>query len=379
MTERDASPLHAGDPAPHRAAFLHSVLNALHAHIAVLDHRGTIIEVNDAWRRFATANAGDPGRCSVGVNYFDVCRSAITVGCDAFALDAYAGIHRVLTGEDEEFHLEYPCDSPTESRTFVLHVVPRGEPGEGVVVSHENISDQTKIKELERSVDALDAFTYTASHGLRQPLRGIRNHAEFAIGSCSAATEPVVVQSLQSIQRLAAHLDALIDGLMRFARIGKMAPVIRRARIADLAAFAVESLHDTAHDPTVEISIDPDLPVVLCDPALIGEVFQNLIANALKYRTPGQCRIIVGWNHDAHWPEFFVTDNGIGIRASDQAAIFDLFRRLHPGDRYGGGAGAGLTIVKRIVEQHGGSIRVESDEGAGSTFFFSLSPPPTAA
>lgn len=377
MTASDSSPHHAGVPAPHRAAFLDSALNALHAHIAVLDHRGTIVEVNDAWRRFAAANAGDAASFYVGVNYLDVCRTAITVGCDAFALEAYAGIHRVLTGEDREFHLEYPCDSTTEARTFILHVVPLGEPGDGVVISHENITDRLRMEELERSIDALDAFTYTASHGLRQPLRGIRNHVQFALESCTAATEPAVVQSVHAIQRLAAHLDTLIDGLMRFARIGKTAPVIRTARIADLVGFALEALHSATSDPTVEISVHPDLPVVPCDPALVGEVFQNLIANALKYRTGGPCRIIIGWDHDETRPEFFVTDNGIGIRASDQGTIFDLFRRLHPDDRYGGGAGAGLTIVKRIVEAHGGSIRVESDEGAGSTFFFTLSPPPT--
>lgn len=237
MNESVPSPCHPGGTTPHRAEFLHSVLNSLQAHIAVLDRRGNIIEVNDSWRRFAAANSGDTGQFYVGTNYLDVCRSAVAVGCDAFAMDAYVGINRVLTGEDREFHLEYPCDSPGETRRFILHVVPRGETGEGVVISHENITDREKMAELVRSVDALDAFTYTASHGIREPLRGIRNHVRFALESCTSSTEHQVLQSLHSIQRLSVHLDALIDGLMRYARIGKTEPVVRTASTADLAHF----------------------------------------------------------------------------------------------------------------------------------------------
>jgi len=119
------------------------------------------------------------------------------------------------------------------------------------------------------------------------------------------------------------------------------------------------------------------LPVVRCDRARVREVFHNLILNAIKYNDKPHKWVEIG-----AFPvpsvgmtpisTFYIRDNGIGIRPHHMERIFAMFKRLHPRDDYGGGTGAGLTIAKKIIERHGGTLRVESSYGAGSTFYFTL-------
>ncbi len=368
-----------GQPAVSRTDLLFAVFNARHAHCAVLDRSGTIIEVNEAWRRFARENHGSRDTFYIGANYLDVCKRVTDETCDTFALDAYCGVHDVLTGDKKEFHLEYPCDGPLEKRWFVMDVLPLADDIGGAIVSHENITVRKQLEELERSNAALDAFTYTASHGLREPLRGIRNHVQFILEGDLTGQSPQTLQSLGAIQRLSRHLDGLVEGLMRFAQVGQAIPDVRPVSIGEIAHFAVEAVCGGTNDPSIEVTIDTTMPVVLCDPILVGEVLQNLIANAVKYRSAGPCRISVGWDGNAAHPEFFVADNGIGIQEEDQSSVFQLFRRLHPHGAHGGGAGVGLTIVKRIVESHGGRIRLSSLPGQRTTFAFTLAPPHSAS
>ncbi len=108
----------------------------------------------------------------------------------------------------------------------------------------------------------------------------------------------------------------------------------------------------------------------------IGEIFRNLIQNAVKYNDAGEKRVEVGWGgaSDRNPPVFFVRDNGIGIREKHLETVFKIFKRLHGRDKYGGGTGSGLTIVRKIVERHGGRIWIESEVGKGSTFYFTLGP-----
>jgi signal transduction histidine kinase len=141
-------------------------------------------------------------------------------------------------------------------------------------------------------------------------------------------------------------------------------------------------------DSGARINIPRALPRIRCDRVRVREVFANLIDNALKYNDSGTPELEVGYL-EAHEPPpawsniapeaskvlgrvFYVRDNGIGIEPRYQGRIFDMFKRLHPRDDYGGGAGAGLTITRKLIEQHGGSIWVDSAPGRGATFSFTL-------
>jgi signal transduction histidine kinase len=140
-----------------------------------------------------------------------------------------------------------------------------------------------------------------------------------------------------------------------------------------MAADVVSMLAPWLDQEGARVEIAPDMPVVSCHPVYAAEVFKNLIGNAVKYNANPEKRIWVGWAAGAEGVyEFHVRDNGIGIPERHRESIFQIFKRLHGRDKFGGGSGAGLTITRKIVERHGGRIWVESVEGEGTTFHFTL-------
>jgi light-regulated signal transduction histidine kinase (bacteriophytochrome) len=139
----------------------------------------------------------------------------------------------------------------------------------------------------------------------------------------------------------------------------------------ELVAEVLENLDANFKTEQVEVISPRPLPRVLGDRVQLGEIFHNLIVNGVKYNESQRKRIEIGYR-EGQPPVFYVRDNGIGIPDKHFDAIFRIFKRLHARDKYGGGTGAGLTIVKKIVERHNGSIWVESTPGEGTTFHFTL-------
>ncbi len=234
-------------------------------------------------------------------------------------------------------------------------------------------------KELEKKNTDLNSFAYIASHDLREPLRGISHYASFILEDHRGEMPAEAIRRLETIARLATQSEELIQTLNRFSQLGRMEIARRPVSSAQLIAQVVESLSSMAADHGAEVRVEPELPEISCDPVLMREVFSNLIANGIRYNDSPRKLVEVG-----RWPQgdprgdgrvvFFVRDNGIGIAAKHHENVFRIFRRLHAPEDYGGGTGAGLAIVKSIVERHGGSIRLESEPGAGTTFFLALEP-----
>ncbi len=227
--------------------------------------------------------------------------------------------------------------------------------------------------ELERMNQELDDFAYSASHDLKEPLRGIHNYSQFLIEDYSVQLGDEGRDKLETLKRLATRMDDLISALLNFSRVGRIALTLSPVNTGTLALSALDSLKAAIEESETEVSIAGDLPDLECDPVLVGQVFQNLIANAIKYSERRGQQVKVGWNGDTQVPTFHVSDDGIGIKEKDFESIFQIFNRLHSQSKFGGGLGAGLTIVKKIVERHGGRIWVKSKPGRGSTFYFTLS------
>jgi two-component system, chemotaxis family, sensor kinase Cph1 len=245
-----------------------------------------------------------------------------------------------------------------------------------------------KARELARSNTELEDFAYIASHDLKEPLRGIRNYADFFIEDHGAKVGEEGLQQLQTIVRLTTRLEDLIETLLHYSRVGRVDLAMVETDLDDIVAQVLDSLQISLREAGVEIRLPKPLPTMVCDQARVAEIFRNLVTNAMKYNDKEEKWIEIGFHANGseaaatngHGPlspqqkpiVFYVRDNGIGIAEKHRDSVFRIFRRLHGRDKYGGGTGAGLTVVKKVVERHEGKIWLESQVGEGTTFYFTL-------
>jgi light-regulated signal transduction histidine kinase (bacteriophytochrome) len=233
-------------------------------------------------------------------------------------------------------------------------------------------------EELRRLNADLDAFAYAASHDLKEPLRGVHHHL-FMLEKADGLTGPTFDHGMNSLKRLTSRMGELLDGLLRFSRAGRQELNWETLSLSELVDQARDVVFGGLPPTNVKVSVGKEADVV-GDFACIREILSNLISNANKYNQQEICEIEIGVTHVAQTPlkrytEFgnntiYVKDNGIGVPVESQDKIFEIFTRMHGHNEYGGGSGAGLTIVRRMVERHGGKITIESDGKTGSTFYF---------
>jgi light-regulated signal transduction histidine kinase (bacteriophytochrome) len=229
-------------------------------------------------------------------------------------------------------------------------------------------------RELAESNLELDTFAYAASHDLKEPLRGIHTSIEFLQEEDGPRLSSSGQNRLATVLRLTRRMDELIETLLQYSRVGR---IDLRLEAVDLNELVIQTLElfEPLRTRQATARILGQLPVVECDRVRVGEIFTNLISNALKYNDRANKRVDIGCDTSTDPPVFLVRDNGIGIATRQYGRIFQIFRRLHGREAYGGGTGAGLTITKKAIERHGGQIWLESVPGQGSTFFFTLAPP----
>jgi len=243
--------------------------------------------------------------------------------------------------------------------------------------------------DLLRSNEELDTFAYVASHDLKEPLRGISKYAHQLQESANILDEENR-QRLQSLMRLTLRMDSLLESLLHFSRLGRAALELESVDFNEVVAEALEMTAARRAESQADVVILRQLPNIACDRVRVREIFVNLISNALKYNDKPIHRLEVGyWKHgESDAPSdiskaspppfvFFVRDNGIGIDPRHHEQVFKIFKRLHTRDAYGGGSGAGLTIVRLLVERHGGKVWLTSKPGVGSTFYFTLGDKPS--
>ncbi len=242
--------------------------------------------------------------------------------------------------------------------------------------------------ELKRSNEELDAFAYIASHDLKEPLRGLSHYASFLVEDYGDQLEGDGKQYIASLTRLCNRMESLIDSLLYYSRVGRTELAVEPTDLSTTVDDVLERVRPSLDERGVEVRVPRPLPTVKCDAARIGEVFANLITNASKYNDKDEKWVEVGFKSPDERGDlgpdaprlndgaivFYVRDNGVGIPADRRDKVFEMFRRLHGRDKFGGGTGAGLTIVQKIVRRHGGDIWIDSTEGNGTTFYFTLEP-----
>lgn len=229
--------------------------------------------------------------------------------------------------------------------------------------------------ELERKNTDLNSFAYIAAHDLKEPLRGIANYCTFMREDHANELTEEALRKLDTMTGLINRSEELLDTLNHFSRIGRIEISRKETDLHRVVDDVLVSLGESLKRDHVEIRRPTTLPVLSCDRVLVREVFANLIANAVRYNKNTKKWVEIGYQSNPNQPArriFYVKDNGIGIPEKHFGAIFHIFRRLHVQGTYGSGTGAGLAIVKSIIEKHGGTIWIESAPGEGSTFFFTL-------
>ena len=227
-------------------------------------------------------------------------------------------------------------------------------------------------KALLQSNQELDDFAYIASHDLKEPLRGISHYASFLLEDYHDKLDDEGKMQLNTLKMLSMRMEDLLDDLLSYSRASRIDFVYQYSKLQEIIENRLQLLATFLKENNAEVIFKSTLPSLVCDKACIGEVFQNLIVNAVKYNQNDKKLVYLDFMEENDRFVFSIEDNGIGIPEEQLHTIFKIFKRLHARNEYGGGTGLGLTMAKKIIERSGGEIWVISKIGQGSTFYFSL-------
>jgi two-component system, chemotaxis family, sensor kinase Cph1 len=294
-----------------------------------------------------------------------------------------AAIQEALTSDsyyDVEFRTLRPDGSiQWHSRKGRVLRNENGKPVRMIGVGLDITAQKSAQEELQQALNQKDLllqaneelkqFTYAASHDLREPLRTISGYTQLLSRRYRDSFDEDALEFMSYIVNGVTRMSALIDGLLNYGRILNSGQPLRQVPAETALREALSSLGKLIEETSAEIT-STELPEVNADQMQLAAVFQNLIGNSLKYRGAGTPRVHIGAERQGgHWV-FSVTDNGIGIDPQYHETVFTIFKRLNP--EPSSGVGIGLALCRKVVELHGGRIWVDSEQGRGSTFFFSL-------
>jgi len=275
-------------------------------------------------------------------------------------------VQRVSAGEARAERLDSDLAEVDQVGTLLDEVMARVKEAQGKLAKAQ--------RELKAAQKEMDEYTYVISHDLKEPLRGIEAFSKFLVEDYRDKLDDDGRHHVDVIRNSALRMQRLINDLLKFSRLGQQRNALQTVGLNGMLMHVRLNLQYALDAKKVDLHVE-GLPSVVCDATAMTEVFHNLISNAIKYNDKPQPVVEVGCreqiNTETGQPEYLlhVRDNGQGIKAEYFEKIFQLFQRLHRDEE---GTGIGLTIVKRVVEWHGGRIWVESTAGTGTAFFFTL-------
>jgi light-regulated signal transduction histidine kinase (bacteriophytochrome) len=238
-----------------------------------------------------------------------------------------------------------------------------------------NAELETRVAErtaqLEAANSELEAFSYSVSHDLRAPLRGIDGYARMLHEDCGGQLDAECIRLIAVVRSEAKRMGRLIDDLLAFSRMGRKHLERVQIDMRALAQDAYDSVIDTFPETATHFKLGA-LPRALGDRSLLRQVFVNLIGNALKFSRNREAPVIeVGCIEESHETKFFIKDNGVGFDEQYEHKLFGVFQRLHSEAEFEG-TGIGLALVKRIIQRHGGRVWASGKLNSGATFHFTL-------
>lgn len=382
--------------------FVQSALDALPAHVAILDERGKIIGVNQAWRAFAQDNQLPPLKgYGIGANYLEVCDHSAPHSHDAQLMAE--GIRDIMSGALQVFEMEYPCHSPSEKRWFVVRVSRFMWNGQfRFIVAHQNVTElksaQINLAQWQRQVDAIleearqqrealegalyqerdlrdlkSRFMSMLSHELKTPLTSISLSYDMLKKYKHISTEEEQAHALDNIQAQVAYLSEMVSDVMILSK-GEHDSLPIQLEDVDMITYCRDIVEEFqfGYSKTHRIAFSTPLKVLraLIDRKLIRRAVTNLLSNAIKYSPKGST-VLMRLKKQRGWMVLQVQDCGIGIPPEDQSHLFEPFHRARNAQDING-TGLGLPITKQAIELHGGDIRFQSVVGSGTTFIIRL-------
>lgn len=226
---------------------------------------------------------------------------------------------------------------------------------------------------MERSNEDLQRFAYITSHDLQEPLRTIASFTQLLERRYKGKFDSDADEFIDFIVDAATRMRKMIQDLLEYSRVTTQGHEFKEVNSGNILKQVLYSLKTIIDENNAKITYD-SLPLIFADEAQIGRVFQNLISNVIKYKkpdTPPKIHISSVQDNENKEYIFSISDNGIGIEEQYFDRIFNIFQRLHTREEHEW-TGIGLSVVKRIVERHGGRIWLESEQGKGSTFYFTI-------
>jgi PAS domain S-box-containing protein len=228
-----------------------------------------------------------------------------------------------------------------------------------------------RTSQLAAANQELEAFAYSVSHDLRAPLRHIGGFAKILSEDFGPGMPPEATRLLERVQDGTNRMGLMVDELLNLARVGRHALKVQNSNMNEIVEEVVSLLKPETEGRAVKWTI-ANLRSAECDPILIKQVFQNLIANALKFTRPREHAAIEISHHQENGETvFFVRDNGVGFNMKYQDKLFGVFQRLHRAEDFEG-TGIGLATVQRIIRKHGGRVWAEAELDKGATFYFTV-------
>jgi PAS domain S-box-containing protein len=238
---------------------------------------------------------------------------------------------------------------------------------ESIVAEAHDITDRKQAQaDLEQRNQELDSFVYVVSHDLKAPLRGIANLSEWIEEDLEGSLSVANQEQMALLRSRVYKMQATIDGLLDYARIGQLDETIESVAVAELLADVIDSIDPP---PTFTIDLPPDLPTLSTRRLPLFQVFANLVGNGIKHHDRADGSIQISYQDRGDCYEFAIADDGPGIAPEHHEQMFKIFQAVNPQNR-SDSTGIGLAIVKKIVEAEGGTIWLASELGKGTTFYF---------
>lgn len=347
-----------------------AILDAMHAHIAVIDKNGVIVAVNAAWETFLQENSGETVQKSPGQNYLAVCYRAS--GSSAhIAQSAAEGIRSVLEGTQAQFTYEYPCHSPEKQRWFLMQVTPLSLLA-GAVIAHIDITERRLAEDTIRELEQRQGiFINTANHELKTPLTALKGLVHLCKRMLAKQKDPLPY--LDRIEAQITSLTGIVNGLLDMTKIqsGQVDFVDEPFDLTLHLHDVIDTLQRIYPDHTLYLHGEFQQSVV-GDKEKFRTVFLNLIENAIKY-SPDVDKVDIFLSKTDTHLIVSVQDYGIGVPEEYQQEIFKRFYRAKQAKgRFIPGTGLGLYISYEIIKHYGGDLTVKSEEGKGSRFSIAL-------